>query len=351
MTGQNARFCVPPAADLDSKTVLVTGGTGSFGRRFCATVLERYSPQKVIVFSRDEMKQYEMRNDPVFRDHDGIMRYFIGDVRDVGRLEMAFRDVDYVFHAAALKQVPTAEYNPFECVQTNIHGAENVVTAAIRSDVKLVVALSTDKATNPINLYGASKLASDKIFIAAKNLVGAGSPLFAVVRYGNVLGSRGSVIPYFSKLIGEGIESLPITDPRMSRFWITIQEGVDFVLSCLPMVRGGELFIPKIPSMKVIDIAQAMAPNLSTHIVGIRPGEKLHETMITEEDARAALELPDRYVIRSMLYGDQREYHAEEVAVAENFRYSSDTNPEQLDKDGIVQLLSRLGLGAAGDGH
>ncbi len=326
---------------LDDKTILVTGGTGSFGQRFCRTVLNRYKPKKLIVFSRDELKQYEMANHPDFRDHDLIVRYFIGDVRDPSRLRMAFRGVDYVIHAAALKQVPAAEYNPFECIRTNVYGAENVVTAAIHSNVKRVVALSTDKAASPINLYGASKLASDKIFTAAMNLVGAGDPLFCAVRYGNVLGSRGSVVPFFKKLIDEGATELPITDPRMTRFWITLQQGVDFVLSSLALMQGGEIFVPKIPSMNVSELAESMAPGMPQKTVGIRPGEKLHEDIITEADARTVLELPDRYVIRH----DGRlatGYHPDEKPVPDDFRYSSNINTNHLDGAQMGTLLTDL---------
>lgn len=271
-----------------------------------------------------------------------MLRYFIGDVRDVDRLEMAFRGVDYVVHAAALKQVPAAEYNPFECIKTNVYGAENVVQAAIRAGVKRVVALSTDKAASPINLYGASKLAADKIFVAARHLVGKGNPLFSVVRYGNVFLSRGSVVPHFCKLVERGASSLPITDSRMTRFWITLSEGVDFVLSCLTQMRGGELFVPKIPSIKIIDIATTLAPHLDTHEVGIRPGEKLHESMITEDDARTTIELPDRFIIRSALFSDAVQYHPMQKPVPESFRYSSNSNPEWLDETSRRRLLDGL---------
>jgi len=324
---------------IDDKVILVTGGTGSFGQKFVETIVTRYKPRKIIIFSRDEMKQYEMRKKKVFQD-EGRIRFFLGDVRDVDRLEMAFREVDYVVHAAAIKQIPVAEYNPFECIQTNVIGAQNVVKAAIRTGVTHVIALSTDKAANPINLYGASKLASDKIFVAAKWMVGTTNiPKFAVVRYGNVIGSRGSVVPFFNDLISNGSKSLPITDERMTRFWITLQQGVDFVLTCLPEVQGGEIFVPKIPSMKVLDLAKTMAPHLETHVVGIRPGEKLHETMITEDESRSTLELPDRYIIRPMLYGDQRHYHPKEQQVSEGFLYSSDNNPSWLHEEDMKELL------------
>jgi UDP-N-acetylglucosamine 4,6-dehydratase len=334
-------------ADFTDKVILVTGGTGSFGRQFVKTVLDRYRVRKVIVFSRDESKQHDMAQDPALAPHLHRLRFFIGDVRELSRLEMAFREVDYVVHAAALKHIGAAEYNPFECIQTNVHGAENVVRAAIRLGVRKVVALSTDKAASPINLYGASKLAADKIFIAAKSLVGAaGRPEFAVVRYGNVFGSRGSVVPLFRQMIARGATSLPITDPRMTRFWITLPQGVDFVLSCFGMMQGGEIFVPKIPSMKVIDLAKAMAPDLPTHVVGIRAGEKLHELMITEGDARSTLELPDRFVIRSQLYGEQRGYDPAEQLLGEGFHYASDSNTQWLDAESLRTMLSDSSIAA-----
>jgi UDP-N-acetylglucosamine 4,6-dehydratase len=274
------------------------------------------------------------------------MRYFIGDVRDDDRVEMAMRGVDYVVHAAALKQVPAAEYNPFECIKTNVHGAENVVRAAIRCGVKRVVALSTDKAANPINLYGASKLASDKIFVAGNSMSGKSGPRFSVVRYGNVVGSRGSVVPFFNKLIADGADSLPITDARMTRFVITLQQGVNMVLSSLAMMEGGELFIPKIPSLRMTDVAEAMLPGGRTHVVGIRPGEKLHEVMVTDDDSRATVELPDRYVIEPTFeFWNHRSYVTRgATAVPEGFRYSSDNNTEWLDVDQIRDLLKRENL-------
>jgi UDP-N-acetylglucosamine 4,6-dehydratase len=328
-----------PEYSLDGRSVLVTGGTGSFGQAFVRTVLERYRPSRMIIFSRDELKQFEMQNQPWIVDRSEV-RFFIGDVRDLDRLEMAFHNVDVVVHAAAMKQVTAAEYNPFECIRTNVHGAENVVKAAIRTGVKRVVALSTDKAVNPINLYGASKLASDKIFVAAKWLVGNRTePLFAVARYGNVLGSRGSIVPVFRDLLSRGAESLPITDPRMTRFWITLEQGVEFVLSCFGLTQGGEVFVPKIPSMPVIELAEAIAPGVPTHSVGIRAGEKLHEAMITPDDARSTLELPDRFVIRPTLYGDQNHYHPDEREVSEGFGYTSDGNGEWLDVPQMRRLL------------
>ncbi len=329
--------------DLSDKAVLVTGGTGSFGRHFVKTVLERHKPKRLIIFSRDETKQYDMAQD-FTEEERKILRFFIGDVRDRDRLEMAMREIDVVIHAAALKQVPAAEYNPFECIKTNVHGAENVVQAAIRTGVKQVVALSTDKAASPVNLYGASKLASDTIFVAANNLSGSVGTRFSVVRYGNVLGSRGSVVPFFQKLITEGAASLPITDPRMTRFWITLDQGVAFVLSCLPMMRGGEIFVPKIPSMKVVEMALALAPDLSHEVVGIRPGEKLHEVMITEDDAVSTVELSDRYVIEPAIHLWDWESPATDGSkpVAEGFRYASNTNEDWLDVDALRELMTRM---------
>jgi UDP-N-acetylglucosamine 4,6-dehydratase len=329
-----------PWLDLNDKAVLVTGGTGSFGKHFLKTVIAQYKPKRLIVFSRDELKQSEMAQDfPV--EKYPFIRYFIGDVRDKDRLEMALRDVDYVVHAAAMKQVPTAEYNPFECIRTNVFGAENVVSAALNRGVKRVVALSTDKAANPVNLYGASKLASDKIFVAANNLAGAEGTRFSVVRYGNVFGSRGSVVPFFKKLAAEGAESLPITDPRMTRFWITLTQGVNFVLSSMEMMRGGEIYVPKIPSTTIPQLANLVSPNLKQHVVGIRPGEKLHETMIPADDSHATLELEDRYVILQGYASGARDayMHRGGKPVADGFSYSSDTNPEKLDARGLQTLL------------
>ena len=309
--------------DLAGNSVLITGGTGSFGQHFVRTVLGRGRPRRLVVFSRDEVKQWEMAETLKAGDRS-TLRFFIGDVRDVDRLEMAMREVDIVVHAAALKQIPTAEYNPFECIRTNVMGAENVVRAALRNRVDRVIALSTDKAVNPTNLYGASKLASDKIFIAANNLSGDIGTRFSVVRYGNVLGSRGSVVPYFRRLVREDAKSLPITELGMTRFWITLRRGVDFVLSSLAMMEGGEIFVPKIPSMKVVDLARILAPDLPHRVVGIRPGEKLHEVMITEYDARTTVELDDRYVITpAFLDGVSKDYEALGGSqVAECFRYT-----------------------------
>ncbi|HYM04086.1 MAG TPA: UDP-N-acetylglucosamine 4,6-dehydratase (inverting) [Stellaceae bacterium] len=326
---------------FDGCTVLVTGGTGSFGRRFIETLLRHSRARRLIVFSRDEYKQYEMQQHLAPLDTGERMRFFIGDVRDADRLELATREVEFIVHTAALKQVPAAEYNPFECIRTNVTGAENVVRAALKNGVKKVLALSTDKAANPINLYGASKLASDKIFIAANNLSGSLGSRFAVVRYGNVVGSRGSVIPFFKKLLAEGTDHLPITDQRMTRFWITLQQGVAFVITGLAMMRGGEIFVPKIPSMRVTDLARCMAPDLPLKTVGVRPGEKLHEVMITEDDSRQTLELDDRYVIEPAFAWWSRGAYVASGAnpVPEGFRYASDTNSDWLDQQRLAELL------------
>jgi len=278
---------------FDDKNILITGGTGSFGKKYVETLLKNHRPKKIIIFSRDELKQFEMQQ--VF--NQPCMRYFIGDVRDKERLNRAMRGVDYVIHAAAMKQVPAAEYNPMECVKTNINGAENVIDAALNNNVEKVIALSTDKAANPINLYGATKLASDKIFVAANNISGGHKTTFAVVRYGNVVGSRGSVVPFFEKLIKEGSDHLPITHLEMTRFWITLQQGVDFVLKNFQRMLGGEIFVPKIPSIKICDLATAMAPNLPQKEVGIRPGEKLHEVMCPADDSYHTFEYEDHFVI------------------------------------------------------
>lgn len=276
---------------FNNKNILITGGTGSFGKKYTEILLKKYKPNKIIIFSRDELKQYEMSQ----QYNDKCMRYFIGDVRDAKRLEDAMQDVDYVIHAAALKHVPIAEYNPMECIKTNIDGAQNVIQAAIKNEVTKVIALSTDKASSPINLYGATKLASDKLFVAANNMVGKRKTRFSVVRYGNVVGSRGSVVPFFQKLINDGATELPITDSAMTRFLITLEDGVNFVLNNFERMHGGEIFIPKIPSMKMIDLATSLAPNLSHKIIGIRAGEKMHEVMITADDR--VIEFDNYYVI------------------------------------------------------
>jgi UDP-N-acetylglucosamine 4,6-dehydratase len=340
--GSGARPSPIAPIDLNGRSILVTGGTGSFGKRFIRSVLDRYQPRRLIIFSRDELKQYDMQQE--LGTASPALRFFIGDVRDRRRLAMAMRDVDYVVHAAALKHVPVAEYNPSECIHTNVLGAENVVYAALEAGVKRVIALSTDKAANPVNLYGASKLAADKIFVAANNLAGRSGTRFAVVRYGNVLGSRGSVVPLFQRLRREGAESLPVTDDRMTRFWITLQQGVEFVLSCLQMARGGEIFVPKIPSMRMIDLAQCIAPELPVRIVGVRPGEKLHEVLITEENARTTVELADRFIIlpdfRFWSDSVEDEAPAAGAPVADDFVYSSDRNHDWLDADRLRALLS-----------
>lgn len=330
---------------LDNKTILVTGGTGSFGRQFMSTVLHRFSPKKLIVFSRDELKQFEMQNTEPFSARSKTMRYFIGDVRDKARVERAMEDVDIVIHSAALKQIPAAEYNPFEAVLTNVVGAQNVIDAAILRGVKRVVALSTDKAAAPINLYGATKLTSDKLFIAANNYRGAHDIKFSVVRYGNVMGSRGSVIPFFQSRKHAGI--LPITDERMTRFNITLQQGVDFVLKSLERMWGGELFVPRIPSYRILDVAKAIAPEATIDIVGIRPGEKLHEEMITQPDALNTIEYEDYFVILpSMELWDKEQFRLTSNGRAGTyctfgFRYDSGTNSHFLSVDELRELIAK----------
>ena len=338
------RSFAPRASPLDGKVVFVTGGTGSFGRRFIARALADAKPRKLIVYSRDELKQSEMQGD-LAEQFDPetlkVMRFFLGDVRDRERLTLALRGVDVVIHAAALKQVPAAEYNPSECIHTNVLGAENIVWASLTNSVGRVVALSTDKACNPINLYGATKLASDKTFVAANNLAGDIGTRFSVVRYGNVVGSRGSVVPLFRRLIERGATELPITDERMTRFWITLDQGVDFVLSSLEMMRGGEVFVPKIPSMSMPALAAAMAPGLPIRTIGIRPGEKLHEMMISSDDARSTVDLGDRYAIEPDFVESPRKSFREAggKAAPEGFVYSSDLNDEWLDETGLTQML------------
>ena len=287
---------------FNNKSILITGGTGSFGKQYVKTLLKFYQPKKIIIYSRDELKQFEMEQE----FNADCMRYFIGDVRDYERLKQAMNGVDFVIHAAALKQVPAAEYNPMECIKTNIHGAENVITAALDNNVEKVIALSTDKAANPINLYGATKLASDKLFVAANNMAGSNRTRFSVVRYGNVVGSRGSVVPFFKKLIAENAEYLPITDERMTRFWITLQQGVDFVLKNFERMKGGEIFVPKIPSVKITDLAKAMAPDMRQEVIGIRPGEKIHEIMCPADDSHLTLEFIDHFVMRPSITFTER---------------------------------------------
>ena len=325
---------------LNNKTILITGGTGSFGKKATEIILKNYKPEKVIIFSRDELKQFEMAQQ--FKESKGI-RFFIGDVRDKERLQRAFHKVDYVIHAAALKQVPAAEYNPFEAVKTNIIGAENVINVAIDQGVKKVIALSTDKAANPINLYGSTKLCSDKLFIAGNSYVGCDHSIFSVVRYGNVVGSRGSVIPYFLKQKEKGI--LPITDSRMTRFWITLEQAVDFVLNCFEQMVGGELFVPKIPSMNIMDLAKAIDPECKTEIVGVRPGEKLHEIMVTRDDARRTLEYDDHYVVQpDFEYWGHRCKENGGKKVAEDFEYNSETNPWFLTIDEMREMLEGIAI-------
>ncbi len=325
---------------FDGKSILITGGTGSFGRQYVATILARFQPKKVIVYSRDELKQFEMEQD----FHQDCMRYFIGDVRDRDRLVQAMNGVDFVIHAAALKQVPAAEYNPMECVKTNIHGAENVIHAALANEVEKVIALSTDKAANPINLYGATKLVSDKLFVAANNLAGGHRTRFSVVRYGNVVGSRGSVIPFFRRQIAAGCDHLPITDTMMTRFWITLQQGVDFVLKNFERMHGGEIFVPKIPSVRIVDLATAMAPGLPHKTIGIRPGEKLHEVMCPRDDSHLTLAFEDHYVIKpSIQFSGDVDFSVNRLGetgkrVEQGFEFHSGRNPHFLTVAEIVAL-------------
>lgn len=326
--------------ELNDKVIFITGGTGSFGHQFVQTVIDQYKPRKLIIFSRDELKQYEMAQK--FPDSKyPFMRFFIGDIRDYNRLEMALRGVDIVIHAAALKHVSIAEYNPFECIHTNVIGAENIVRASLRNGVKKVLALSTDKAVSPINLYGASKLAAEKIFIAANNIAGNDPTRFSVVRYGNVVGSRGSVIPFFNKLISEGANSLPITHEEMTRFWITLPQGVDFVLSSVAIMEGGEIFIPKIPSMKIVDLVQAMQPGIATHVIGIRPGEKIHEWMLTADESMQAVDMPDRYaILPHFIKSSGWAAGMDHVVMSKRMVYSSETNNEYLDANQLRMILS-----------
>ena len=328
--------------DLNGSSILVTGGTGSFGRKFTETLLAQYEPRRLIVYSRDELKQFEMRR--LFgEDRYPCMRYFIGDVRDRDRLYRAFAGVDIVVHAATLKQVPTAEYDPFEFIKTNVLGAANVIDAAIDRGVKKVIALSTDKAVNPINLYGATKLCADKLFVAGNSYTGFGPTRLSVVRYGNVVGSRGSVVPLFRDMREGG--KLPVTDERMTRFWITLQQSVDFVVMALDKLEGGEIFVPKIPSMRIIDLAKAIAPGCQIEVVGIRPGEKLHEVLITEDDARNVLEYADHFRILPARSGWESAWSAEKywernggTSCPEGFRYSSDTNSSWLDAAELCEM-------------
>lgn len=338
------RTFAPEVDTLRDQTVLITGGTGSFGRALVKRLVREHNCRKIIIFSRDELKQFEMREalDEEFQPAElEPIRFFIGDVRDRQRLTLAMRGVDVVVHAAALKQVPAAEYNPSECIHTNIMGAENVVWAALSNKVKKVVALSTDKACNPVNLYGATKLASDKTFVAANNLAGDIGTRFCVVRYGNVVGSRGSVVPLFKRLLSKGITEFPITDERMTRFWITLDQGVSFVLSSMNVMRGGEIFIPKIPSMTITDLLGAIAPGATSRVIGIRPGEKLHEVMISSDDARYTVDLGDRYAIEPAFAEYSRTSFASEGAplVDDSFTYSSDNNTEWLDAPTLKAMI------------
>jgi UDP-N-acetylglucosamine 4,6-dehydratase len=329
---------------FNNKSILITGGTGSFGKKYTEILLKRFKPKRIVIFSRDELKQYEMAQ--VFKDK--AMRFFIGDVRDENRLKLAMDGIDYVIHAAALKHVPIAEYNPMECIKTNINGAQNVINAAIDNCVSKVIALSTDKACNPVNLYGATKLASDKLFIAANNIAGTKNTRFSVVRYGNVVGSRGSVVPLFQRLINQGAKELPVTHTDMTRFWITLEQGVNFVLKNFERMKGGEIFVPKIPSMTLGDLARALAPNLGIKIIGIRPGEKMHEVMVSKDDAHLTYEFSDHYVISPSIQFSIVQDFSENILgqkghlVESDFEYSSDKNKIWLDKDGLLDMISGL---------
>ena len=330
---------------FDNKNILITGGTGSFGKQYTKTLLANYNPNKIIIFSRDELKQFEMAKEY----DDSCMRYFIGDVRDSKRLNQAMNGVDFVIHAAALKHVPIAEYNPMECIKTNIMGAQNVIDASINNGATKVIALSTDKAANPINLYGATKLASDKLFVAANNVAGGHKTRFAVVRYGNVVGSRGSVIHTFNKIIKSGSSSIPITDKNMTRFWITLQQGVDFVLKNFSRMNGGEIFIPKIPSILIEDLAKSMAPELDLEYIGIRPGEKIHEVMCPADDSHLTLEFKDHFVIQPTIQtSDNFDFTKNNIGergslVESGYCYDSGSNETFLTVDEITNLNKSLG--------
>lgn len=329
--------------DLNGKTILITGGTGSLGKKLTRKILSVYRPKRIIIFSRDELKQSEM----MIKFSDPCLRFFIGDVRDKDRLYRAFDGVDYVVHAAALKQVPAAEYNPFEAIKTNVLGAQNIIDVAIDTGVKKIIALSTDKAANPINLYGATKLCSDKLFVAGNSYAGGKTTRFSVVRYGNVIGSRGSVIPFFIKMRPTGV--LPVTDPRMTRFWITLDQGAEFVLKSLADMKGGEIFVPRIPSAGIMDIAAAVAPECRTRTVGIRPGEKLHETLISEDDGRHTLEYENHYVIQPQFswWGAERKNGGRPVP--EGFSYSSDNNRVVLSVEYIRDIIKEFRDGEEDD--
>ncbi len=328
---------------LDGKTILITGGTGTFGKCFTKYVMEHYNPRKVIIYSRDEFKQWMMRQE--FAEYEDRLRFFIGDVRDGQRLRRAFDGVDYVIHAAALKQVPTCEYNPNEAIKTNIHRAMNVIEAALDLGVKKVVALSTDKAVNPVNLYGGTKLVSDKLFVAANAYVGNKDVSFSIVRYGNVAGSRGSIIPLFDRLIREGARELPITDLRMTRFWIRLEEGVELVIKALAEAKGGETFISKLPSFKITDLAEAMLPGCKLKEIGIRPGEKLHEIMVTPEDSYTTYEYDKHFIVYpQMTWNDKQQPDGSGKMVEEGFAYSSGNNAEWLSVEDIRSLLEDIKL-------
>lgn len=337
-----------PMDIFKEQTILITGGTGSFGKTFSRKLIQKSACRKIIIFSRDEWKQWEMRNsDPLFQD--SRVRFFLGDIRDQSRLQRAFADVDCIIHAAALKQVPAAEYNPTEFVNTNIMGGINVINVAIDCGVKKVIALSTDKAVNPVNLYGATKLCSDKLFVAGNVYVGSkGYPLFSVVRYGNVLNSRGSILPYWREILKDGTNELPVTDPAMTRFWITLEQSVDFVIKCLALSRGGEIFVPKIPSMRIVDLADALAPGTPQKIIGIREGEKLHELMISKEDGRHTLEFDDHYIIVPEIFMNRPELLEKFLSgrpgkpPPKDFAYTSDTNPIWLTAEKLQSLLGQI---------
>lgn len=329
---------------FNKKSILITGGTGSFGKMYTKVLLKKFKPYRIIIYSRDELKQFEMRQE----FSEDCMRFFIGDVRDKDRLQKAMIGVDFVIHAAALKHVPIAEYNPMECIKTNINGAQNVIDTALDSGVKKVIALSTDKAASPVNLYGATKLVSDKLFVAANNIRGKKDTLYSVVRYGNVVGSRGSVVPFFKKLISQNAKELPITDERMTRFWITLEQGVEFVLKNFHRMQGGEIFVPKIPSMKIVDVATALAPTLPHKIIGIRPGEKIHETMITKDDSHLTIEFDDHYVVQpSIQFTKKPNYFLNPLKekgklVKSGFKYSSNLNEIWMSGEELLKMVEPL---------
>ncbi len=327
--------------DWSDKNILVTGGTGSFGKKFIEVMLREYHPARLIVYSRDELKQHEMRANGF--DHPSL-RYFIGDVRDLQRLKRAFNGVDYVIHAAALKQVPACEYNPMEAIKTNILGSSNVIEAALDAGVKKVIALSTDKAVNPVNLYGASKLCAEKLIVQSNSYAGGSATHFSCVRYGNVVGSRGSVVPVFMRQRQNG--TITITDERMTRFWISLDQGVRFVIRCTEQMHGGEVFVPKIPSMKVVDLARAVAPGTQIKVIGIRPGEKLHEVLISEDEARMAVELQDMYVVLPALsfwsHTLLEDWESQGKLLPDGFRYTSNTNSEWLSVEQIGEIVAPI---------